>query len=98
MHNNLMPPILVNGSIFLLTVIFSSSCFSETNFSDNHYSYHPFFSGDYFYTDLLAEEYGPFEKDQVEEKVKNITAQVAEDLAQYKNVSATSGLKPFPDF
>jgi two-component system phosphate regulon sensor histidine kinase PhoR len=37
-------------------------------------------------------------KDQVEEKVKNITAQVAEDLAQYKNVSAASGLKPFPDF
>jgi hypothetical protein len=62
MHNNLMPPILVNGSIFLLTVIFSSSCFSETNFPDNHYSNHPFFSGDYFYTDLLAEEYGPFEK------------------------------------
>lgn len=37
-------------------------------------------------------------KDQVEEKVKNISTQVADELAQYKSASAPSIIKPFPDF
>ena len=36
-------------------------------------------------------------KDQVEQKVADITKRVAEELAQYKGPSQGSGLKPFPE-
>src|SRR5207248_2152364 len=36
-------------------------------------------------------------KDEVEQKVQDITRRVGEDLAQYKGASSASGLKAFPE-